>query len=739
VRRPRTLAASVFPALAIALAWSRLEAPRRLGEVLAVAFLGVVVVLAPGPRARAALLAVATVGAAWIAFGAQPWELLPFRDERVLGPLVDDVSRGVADFYRVGLPFDPGQSTEMHALVLVATFGFAAGIALCLAAARPGAAMALVVAGVGWPATLIGADAVALGALALAAALSIPVVLRAGTAKIAALGAVAAALVVAGSAWAASATAVARQGALAWETWNVEVRTKQASVVSVVWRANYDGVRFPPTRTVVLTVQGPERAQYWRADTLDSFAAGHWFADHFWNGPVDRTGKPLALEPLTPRRAADRGEWLEQKVEVEALVDERLVAAGTPVALDGRGLGTVFQLSGGPLRAAAPVPPGSGYRVWSYAPDPAPAALAAVRSGYRNQLALHSLILDGRLFPPFGEKGRDVVARARFSDPSYARLTPYGPIYDAAKRVTRSARSPYEAVLALESWFRTRGGFRYSERPPHVEGVPPLVAFVTRTRAGYCQTYAGAMALMLRMLGIPSRVAVGFTSGRRDGEKWIVTDHEAHAWVEVWFPRHGWVPFDPTPGRGTFAGTYSFASESEEAIAALRRGELRNETGTTLSERLADAADVPGDLGGSRRPAPSLFGMVLALAGLIALAIGLGKLLARKLRYLSRDPRRRATASRLELEGFLRDQGIELPRRAVLEDLRRALARELDLDGRRFLDAVGRARFGRLAESADAASFARSELRRLLRTARTRLSGWERAKGFVSLRSVRSS
>ena len=60
------------------------------------------------------------------------------------------------------------------------------------------------------------------------------------------------------------------------------------------------------------------------------------------------------------------------------------------------------------------------------------------------------------------------------------------------------------------------------------------------------------MALMLRMLGVPARVAAGFTSGEYDkgtGE-WVVTDHNAHAWVEVWFPGFGWLPFDPTPGRG---------------------------------------------------------------------------------------------------------------------------------------------------------------------------------------------
>ena len=82
------------------------------------------------------------------------------------------------------------------------------------------------------------------------------------------------------------------------------------------------------------------------------------------------------------------------------------------------------------------------------------------------------------------------------------------------------------------------------------------------------------MAAMLRFLGIPARVAVGFTSGRQDDGTWVVTDHEAHAWVEVWFAGVGWIPFDPTPGRGTLGGEYSISSRSEDAVARLRRGQL---------------------------------------------------------------------------------------------------------------------------------------------------------------------
>jgi hypothetical protein len=262
------------------------------------------------------------------------------------------------------------------------------------------------------------------------------------------------------------------------------------------------------------------------------------------------------------------------------------------------------------------------------------------------------------------------------------------------------------------------------------------VDFVTRTKAGYCQHYAGAMALMLRMLGIPSRVAVGFTSGTYDDETWVVTDHEAHAWVEVWFAGHGWVPFDPTPGRGTFGGNYSFASDSEEAVAALGRGQLDGRPFRDVE--LPDSADLAGTALEPRdNRTPSLVALVLGGGAVWVVGLGLGKTALRRARYLSRDPRRRATASRQELEEYLRDQGVEIQPCATLDDLRRAVGEELGVDARPYADAASRARFGRSRDASVAADRARSELRALLRRARDELSLWDRFRGLVSLRSFR--
>jgi protein-glutamine gamma-glutamyltransferase len=733
---PRTLLAALLPAIAITATWLSLERPPQVRDGVVVAGLALLPALVASRVGRIVACLVAALGAGWIAFGTQPWELLPFRDERVLGPALRAAANGVVDFYAVFLPFEPAPNPEMHGLVLCAIFGFVLGTALLVAVRRPLAAAGVTVAAIGWPATLLGGRAVAVGALALAAALAIPLILRATSGRAVLVGGLVAALVVVGAAGTSSATTLGTDAALDWETWDIRGAQKRATDVRFIWDSNYEGISFPAERTVVLRVEGPSSSNYWRTTTLDQFADDRWLENLFWLEQVDHDARVLQLPQLVPGRARNPERWLEQRVEVEALVDDHLAAAGTPLALDADGLGTVFLLSGGVLRASKPIPQGENYRIWSYAPDPAPRALAQAPARYPPGTARFREV-DGRVFPAFGVAGRERVVRDLFADPSYASFVRHRTMYDVARQVAGRAETPYGAVLALESWLRSTGGFAYDESPPRVKG-PPLVTFLTRTRAGYCQHFAGAMAGMLRMLGIPARVAVGFTSGRPDDGAWVVTDHDAHAWVEVWFPRIGWVAFDPTPGRGTLGGEYTFASGSQDAVAALRRGELRR-TAPQRTPRVPDAGDLPGDVGSDASRAPSLVGVGLILAAAWILLVGLGKAVVRRLRYLSRDPRQLATASRRELEDFLRDQGADVPQNATLAALQRAVHEELGLDARLFAAAAARARFGPPDGGPPEASRARHEVRRLIRSARNELSVWARFRGLVSLRSLRAS
>ena len=117
-----------------------------------------------------------------------------------------------------------------------------------------------------------------------------------------------------------------------------------------------------------------------------------------------------------------------------------------------------------------------------------------------------------------------------------------------AAQVTAGSTSAYDSALLLQGWFRTE--FEYSLEVQSGHGNNAIENFL-RDRIGYCEQFAGTYAAMMRTLGIPARVAVGFTSGTQtEPGVYSVLGKNAHAWPEVWFDGVGWVAFEPTPGRG---------------------------------------------------------------------------------------------------------------------------------------------------------------------------------------------
>jgi hypothetical protein len=104
--------------------------------------------------------------------------------------------------------------------------------------------------------------------------------------------------------------------------------------------------------------------------------------------------------------------------------------------------------------------------------------------------------------------------------------------------------------MALQDWFRDPNEFSYSLEVQAGHGSSAIEIFFNE-RVGYCEQFSATFATMARTLGIPSRVAVGFTPGVLNDEGWYsVIGKNAHAWPELWFDGIGWVPFEPTPGRG---------------------------------------------------------------------------------------------------------------------------------------------------------------------------------------------
>jgi transglutaminase-like putative cysteine protease len=116
-----------------------------------------------------------------------------------------------------------------------------------------------------------------------------------------------------------------------------------------------------------------------------------------------------------------------------------------------------------------------------------------------------------------------------------------------ARQVAGADRTPSEIGRRVETFLRTQ--YRYTLDIQRVSQLDPLQEFLLVRRSGHCEYFAAAMAVMLRILGVPSRVVNGFQRGEWNpfGQYYIVRYSDAHSWVEAYLPEGGWVTFDPTP------------------------------------------------------------------------------------------------------------------------------------------------------------------------------------------------
>jgi hypothetical protein len=316
-------------------------------------------------------------------------------------------------------------------------------------------------------------------------------------------------------------------------------------------------------------------------------------------------------------------------------------------------------------------------------------------------------------------------------------------VRDRARAVVeaKKADTPFEAALAIQDYLRS-SEFRYNLNVPSLaSGGNQLRRFLTEVREGYCEQFAIAMAMMAREVGIPSRVAVGFTSGEIVDKNYEqVTTHDAHAWPELWFPRAGWTPFEPTPrsdgtvtlpiyttpaGRvpGGNAGPPTI-EQPENSPASTTPRTIRPETDPAAeSDPLAGGGAERGLL---ERPLVRAGAAVVLLVALVP-GIKWGRtLLAR--RRVGRRPRDAVAESYAEVTGWARDAGIG--RRGA--ETPAAYARRLNQDFAGDADSLveltrlfERAEYGAAEPDGDQADRARQ----LARSARSSLAGrlgWRR-------------
>jgi protein-glutamine gamma-glutamyltransferase len=745
---PRVLAAGLIAAPLIAWSWLRLEDGAGAGEAAVVVLLALLPGLVPGRWKRTAASALAFLVAGSVAWDLGAGRQLP-RD------IFSQFGRGFAEFYDVQVPFSGIAHPRMHGVLLMAVFVFTLAVTLAAAASRPGLASFALVVGVGWPATLLPGHDLLRGGLLLAGVLAIVTLLRHGPLR--GLGAAAAAgvIVVLAAIGASTSPALAKQAFLDWQRWDLYTKPAKPVDVSYVWDSSYSGLTFRGKPTTVLKIEADKTQQYWRATVLDTVADGQWIEE-----PAPELIQPeiLGEDGLIPEAAREKELWKEQRVKVEALRDVHLVGRSEPVSFEpGSGVGRVTYDPTGIALADQLLGRGDAYTAWSYSPSPRPGQLAASKPIYPEAIVSRGKHreIEPKVYPRlFGRPSRDSYIHYLLTDYDGAwRIRPYEPLYELARTVAGGAKSPYAAAVSLESWFRVGGGFVYDQHPSQRPRVPPLVDFVTRTKRGYCQHFAGAMALMLRYLGIPSRVAAGFTSGHydKDSGTWTVSDRDAHMWVEVWFRGYGWLPFDPTPSRGGgVSGPYSTSSPSFDlgATTAVLAGKAGLSKWATLANQLGFGGparvspDVPqlGATPGVAQERPSrawgFFRLLVTALGGLVLLIALAKLVLRRAPFLTRDPRRLAAACRRELRDFLLDQGMDVPRSATLRELAGLVEDEFGVRAGGFGLHATAARFGPPSSAREAARAMRRDLRDLRKELRRELTWLERTRGLVSLRSL---
>jgi transglutaminase-like putative cysteine protease len=180
-----------------------------------------------------------------------------------------------------------------------------------------------------------------------------------------------------------------------------------------------------------------------------------------------------------------------------------------------------------------------------------------------------------------------------------------------AQQLTKGKASGFDKALALQAWLSSGGGFTYTLQASPVLTPQQLVNFLTYTKHGYCQQFAVAMAVLGRLLGIPSRVVIGYTSGTRQHDgSWLVTTHDAHEWPEMYFSGFGWLRFEPTPSGADGQGTAVTPGYAKSSVS------LPTGTGGATGGTAPSAA--PGTVNGKQLP-PDFFPPVGAAGDLTRL------------------------------------------------------------------------------------------------------------------------
>ena len=275
---------------------------------------------------------------------------------------------------------------------------------------------------------------------------------------------------------------------------------------------------------------------YWRLTSLENFDG------NIWSSRGNYSPARGALPTGISTRA--RQERVVQDFDIRALSGIWLPAAYRPRLLDGA-KGVSFDSDSSSLLTDAESVEGLTYSVESALPRLTAEQLRPATAPLPRQVARNYLALPEE----FPSSVRRLARERTRADPAMCDRLGCTP-----EETRTGVLSPYHQARALQDWFRS--SFTYTEDAPDGHSTSAIEHFLFVSRAGYCEQFAGSFAAMARSLGMPARVAVGFTPGalRPDGT-YHVTDRQAHAWPEVYLAGFGWVTFEPTPGRAPPGGS----------------------------------------------------------------------------------------------------------------------------------------------------------------------------------------
>jgi transglutaminase-like putative cysteine protease len=450
-----------------------------------------------------------------------------------------------------------------------------------------------------------------------------------------------------------------------YETW--ALTTASAKTTEFSWDHTYGTLDWPRDGRELLRVKA-EKPAYWKAANLDEFDG------KVWTGRGPSTDEGCEVAGLLDARNLDA--WMQRiSVSVRNLRSPLFVTAGiacdvnTPPRLPKVPLGDgTFATTTRSLRR------GDAYGALVYTPAPTERQRRAADGGFYPD-HLHTftrIVLPGPGPDPRSSEERpgavvdfpiwgnplEPVARPTHrpweQDPVPAakllERSGFARTWQLAKQLRRGARTQDDFVLRVERYLGR--GYSYSEAPP--PSAENLDGFLFDAKSGYCQQFSGAMALLLRMGGVPARVSTGFTSGSYDrkAREYVVRDLDAHSWVEVWYPGIGWVTFDPTPAASPARSQPNDAGAGGAAGGSVRPPDLGGDVRTDPSRRTEAAGR------GTSWTTVALLG--LAGIGALALAVALvqrrrrgGSLaplgeLERALRRSRRAPGPDTTLARLE-------------------------------------------------------------------------------------------